>query len=132
MRNIPVVLVQLAYALATDQITFYVDVNVGDPVYSDPQEIDLPCLLGGSVRLSGYPMASVTAEKIVTGMQRGAANTRRRDNADVPLLAHDHSINGDDLHAALTVVAAHRTVGLTPFANLLTDYPDQPQNRWSR
>ncbi len=105
--------VHLVYALATAQIAFHVDVNVGDPVYPDPQEIDLPGLLGGSIRLRGYPMVSVLAEKIVTAMQRGAANTRWRDYADVLILSRDHAVTGDDLHAAVNVRRTGRGAGST-------------------
>ena len=124
--------VHLVYTLATAQLAFHVDVNVGDPVYPAPHDIDVPALLGGSIRLRGYPMVTAMAEKIVTAMQRGAANTRWRDYADVLLLAGDHAVDGSDLHGALTAVAAHRGIALSPLADLLDDYPTIAQNRWER
>ena len=124
--------VHLVYTLATTRLAFHVDVNVGDPVYPAPHDVDLPALLGGSIRLRGYPMVTAMAEKIVTAMQRGAANTRWRDYADVLLLARDHAVDGSDLHGALTAVATHRGIALSPLADLLDGYPDLAQNRWAR
>ena len=43
----------------------------------------LPKLLGGEIRLLGYPMTMVLAEKAVTALQRSTANTRWRDFGDV-------------------------------------------------
>ena len=122
----------LIYLLATAEIPFHVDVNVGDPVYPEPQAVDIPCLLGGSIRLRGYPLVAVMAEKLVTAMQRGVANTSWRDYADVLLLVRDRSVDGDDLHGALTTVAAHRRFALTPLAPLLSDFPGIAQPRWAR
>ena len=64
---------------------FHVDVNVGDPVWPVPGPVEVPRLLGGSVTLLGYPLTMILAEKIVTGVERGTANTRWRDYADVYL-----------------------------------------------
>lgn len=75
-------------------------------------------------------MVTAIAEKIVTAMHRGAVNTRWCDYADVLLLARDHPVDGADLQAALTAVAAHDGVTLTPLSNLLDDYPTIAQNRW--
>lgn len=72
------------------------------------------------------------AEKLVTAMQRGAANTRWRDYADVLLLVREHPVDGDDLHGALTAVAAHRRFALTPLAPLLPDFPGIAPARWAR
>jgi hypothetical protein len=44
----------------------------------------LPRLRGGEpIELRGYPIHMVHAEKIVTAIQRGTANTRWRDFGDV-------------------------------------------------
>jgi len=66
-------------------LRFHVDVNVGDPVWPVPGPVEVPRLLGGSVTLLGYPLTMILAEKIVTGVERGTANTRWRDYADVYL-----------------------------------------------
>ena len=68
--------------LARAVFRFHVDVNVGDPIQPPPVPVDLPRLLGGEpVRLLGYPMAMVLAEKLVTMVERAEANTRWRDFA---------------------------------------------------
>lgn len=81
--------VTLTYGLATMTIRIGVDVNVGDPVYPAPQEVSMPGILGDDIQLRGYPLAAVIAEKAVTGMQRGIANTRWRDWADIWNLSRD-------------------------------------------
>lgn len=124
--------IHLIYLLATAEIPFHVDVNVGDPVYPEPQAVDIPCLLGGSIQLRGYPLVAVMAEKLVTAMQRGLVNTRWRDYADVLLLIREQPVDGDDLYVALTAVAAHRRYAPTPLAPLLPDYPGIAQARWAR
>ena len=48
-----------------------------------PDEVVLPKLLGGEIRLLGYPMTMVLAEKAVTALQRATANTRWRDFGDI-------------------------------------------------
>lgn len=54
--------VTLTGQLAAAQLTFHVDVNVGDPVWPAPQTVTLPRLLDGSIRVVGYPLAMVHAE----------------------------------------------------------------------
>lgn len=55
------------------------DINVGDPIWPEPQEVRLPRLLEGELVIRGYPLEMVLAEKIVTALARGTANTRWRD-----------------------------------------------------
>ncbi len=89
--------VSLTAKLASANVPLYVDVNVGDPISPAPQEISLPRLLGAPVALRGYPTAMVHAEKILTAVSRGTANTRWRDFGDVYSLSGLHSIDGDQL-----------------------------------
>jgi hypothetical protein len=79
--------VTLTAQLATARLTFHVDMSTGDPIWPAPQIITLPRLLHGHIRISGYPLSMVHAEKLVTAVQRGTANTRWRDFADIYLLA---------------------------------------------
>lgn len=67
--------------LATATVRFRIDVNFGDPVTPAPQMINLPTLLpeGAPIRILGYPIETVLAEKIATAITLGAANTRVRD-----------------------------------------------------
>ena len=58
--------VTLRAELSTAQMRFHVDVNVGDPIWPSPAMVQFPRLLGGNIRLLGYPIPMVLAEKIVT------------------------------------------------------------------
>jgi hypothetical protein len=75
--------VTMPCSLDRSRLRFHIDVSVGDPVWPAPGSVELPRLLGGSLRLLGYPLAMVYAEKIATAVQRGQANTRWRDFADI-------------------------------------------------
>jgi hypothetical protein len=123
--------VKLTYAMATMQVRIGVDVNVGDPVYPAPQRITVPGLLTGDVTLRGYPLAALVAEKAVTAMQRGAANTRWRDWADLLTLSTRHAFDSPELAQSLDSVAAHRGAALAPIAALLPEYPAIAQARWA-
>lgn len=109
---------------------FHIDVNVGDPVWPEPQMIEIPRILEGTLRPRGYPLPMVCAEKIVTALARGTANTRWRDFADVYALASRHPLEGALLEGALQRVADFRQVPLSPLAGALTGYADLAQKRW--
>jgi len=49
-------------------VRFHVDVNVGDPIWPEPEQISLPRLIDGAISVRGYPLEMVLAEKIVTGV----------------------------------------------------------------
>ena len=111
--------VKLTYVLATMQLRVGIDINVGDPVYPAPRLTTVPGLLTRDVTVLGYPMAAVVAEKAVTAMQRGVANTRWRDWADILTLARRYSFASNELAQAITSVADHRGAEITPVAALL-------------
>jgi len=117
--------------LAKANIRFHVDVNVGDPVWPAPTNIDMPLLLGGSIELRGYPLEMVHAEKIVTAVQRGIANTRWRDFADIYLLSRRHEIDGARQRRSTVTVAAHRSVTIEPLAEALAGFAEYAQSRWA-
>ncbi|MDQ1246724.1 MAG: hypothetical protein QG597_1092, partial [Actinomycetota bacterium] len=71
------------------------------------------------------------AEKIVTAVERGVANTRWRDFADIYLLSRKHDADGAELVAALTRVAEHRQIRLGSLATLLARLPGPAQSRWA-
>ena len=124
--------VSLGATLATAQLSFHVDVNVGDPIWPAPEVVAVPRLRGGpAIELAGYPLPMVYAEKIVTAIQRGTANTRWRDFGDIWTLSRDHSVAGVDLRRAIVEVARHRKVELVPLADALDGYADLAQARWS-
>jgi hypothetical protein len=80
--------------------------------------------------LTGYPLAMVHAEKIVTAVQRSIASTRWRDFADLYLLSGRHPVAGAELRRAIEEVASYRKVDLAPLAQALLGFPDRTQNRW--
>lgn len=127
--------IHLTFSLATARIHVSVDVNVGDPVFPDPQAVTLDALLPDSppVVLQGYRMVSVLAEKAVTGMQRGVANTRWRDWADMWTLTGKHSFDADELAKACAIVSEHRMAQLSPLSDLTrAGYPTLARQKWSQ
>lgn len=122
--------VSLVAHLATVEIHLHIDVNVGDPMVPEPQVIELPRVLGDPVALRGYPIVMVHAEKIVTAVSRGTANTRWRDFGDVYSLAGRHDVAGGELELATSSVAAHRAVHLLPLSEVLVGFPALAQTRY--
>lgn len=122
--------VSLACSLARADVAFHVDVNVGDPVTPAPQRVAIPKLLGGELHVLGYPLAMVHAEKIVTAIGRGVANTRWRDFGDLYVLSRRHDVVGAELATALAIVAIHRAIELRPLTLVLAGYAELAQNRY--
>ena len=103
--------------LASANLPFHVDVNVGDPIWPAPSTVEVPRLRGGApIVLAGYPIHMVHAEKIVTAIQRGVANTRWRDFGDVWTLSRRHPISASDLAKRSTPsrLTAERNSGRWP------------------
>ncbi|WP_020392293.1 nucleotidyl transferase AbiEii/AbiGii toxin family protein [Kribbella catacumbae] len=118
--------------LASAKLPFHVDVNVGDPIWPAPMTVAVPRLLGGTpIRLSGYPVHMIHAEKIVTAVQRGTANTRWRDFGDVWTLSRRHPIEGTNLQRAIREVAQGRSAVLAPLTEVLDGYAGLAQTRWA-
>lgn len=122
--------VHIEGTLASARIAAHADISFGDPIWPAPEPTDVPRLLGGSVRLLGYPDHMVLAEKIVTAIQRGVANTRWRDFVDIDSITRLRTIAETDLTQALTVVAAHRQATLRPLADVLAGMAEAVQPRW--
>jgi Nucleotidyl transferase AbiEii toxin, Type IV TA system len=123
--------VTMGCTLATARLRFHVDVNVGDPVWPVPGLVEVPRLLGGVIKVVGYPLSMVLAEKIVTALQRGTVNTRWRDFADIYLLTGHQEVDGTELAHSLQVVAEHRSVGSDALAKVLDGYGELGQVRWA-
>ena len=124
--------VTLRARLATAQETFHVDVNVGDPIWPQPETVHVPRLLGGQIDLLGYPIPMVLADKVVTAAQRGTASTRWRDFGDVYLLTGSHAVAARDARAAILTVAAHRGADVRPLRDILDGYAELAQTRYRR
>ncbi len=126
----PGVRVTLGCSLGRADVSFHVDVNVGDPIAPPAQRVAIPRLLGGELHVLGYPLAMVHAEKIVTALGRGVVNTRWRDFGDLYILSRRHDVDGTELATALATVATHRQIALRPLAVVLAGYHDLAQTRY--
>lgn len=126
----PGVRVHLEAALASARIAIHIDINFGDPIWPAPEATQLPRLLGGVVHLLGYPDHMVLAEKIVTALQRGVANTRWRDFVDIESITRHRTIAADDLSHAMVTVADHREERLRPLAVALSGIAATAQPKW--
>lgn len=118
--------------LATAELVFHVDVNVGDPIQPPPDDILVPRILGGEpIPLRGYPIHMVLAEKMVTALQRGTASTRWRDFGDVWTLTRSHGIDGGMLQRSIATVAEHRRATVRPLRGVLDGYGEIGQPKWA-
>jgi predicted nucleotidyltransferase component of viral defense system len=118
--------------LASAKVDFHVDVNVGDPILPPPTIVQIPRLLGGeSLRVSGYSVSMVLAEKVVTAIQRGTANTRWRDFADISTLSRGQTLVAAELLQSIDAVAQHRSVVLRPLAQVLEGFGESGQPGWA-
>jgi hypothetical protein len=80
--------VSVAASLATARMKLKLDISVGDPIAPAPTQVAVPRLLDDApVRMLGFPLPMVLAEKAVTAVERGQANTRWRDFCDLLLLS---------------------------------------------
>ncbi len=117
--------------LSTGVIQFHVDVNVGDPLWPPPDAVDVPRVLGGRpIRVRGYRVELVLAEKIVTALRRGTANTRWRDFVDIVSLAR-RDVDETALVESIRRVAIYRQAPIQPLREVLTGYDRVAQARWS-
>ena len=122
--------ITLGGTLSRAVIRLHVDVNIGDSIWPEPQQVRLPRLLAGELIVRGYPLEMVLAEKIVTAIARGTANTRWRDFVDIYTLVRRHNIDSKSLRQSLLRVAKFRDVALTSLQHVLADYAGIAQQRW--
>ncbi|MDR1213504.1 MAG: nucleotidyl transferase AbiEii/AbiGii toxin family protein [Propionibacteriaceae bacterium] len=116
--------------LASARMTLHADVNFGDPIWPAPAMTELPRLLGDTVSLLAYPDHMVLAEKIVTALERGIANTRWRDFVDIDHISSRRILKGDDVEQSFKTVAEHRRVELQPLARVLDGMAKIAQPKW--
>jgi len=122
--------VSMPTKLATARVAVHVDVNVGDPIWPAPGIVTVPRVSGEQLRLLGYAVEMVLAEKTSTAVDRGQTNTRWRDLADIWALTHQHAVDGGSAAEALSLVATHRGVRLQPLQGLLAGWSDSAQPKW--
>lgn len=116
--------VTMVAQLATAQIKLSLDINFGDPVTPEPLQIELPALRLGKepIRLLGYPLETVLAEKLSTAMDLGLANTRVRDYVDVYLLTGANAVRCGELRVALEATTAFRNTQLRALTDFMERY----------
>lgn len=90
----PGVRMTVACTMARADVSFHVDVSVGDPIDPAPQRVAVPKMLEGELHDLGCPLTMVPAEKIVIAVGRGVANTRWRDFGDPHVLFRRHDVVG--------------------------------------
>jgi len=96
-----------------------------------PARTAFPALLGDErIDVLAYPRSMVVAEKLVTALQRGRANTRWRDFADLFALVAG-ALPEAEVIEALRAVASHRGVSLKPLAEVLAGMPNEAQRQWA-
>jgi predicted nucleotidyltransferase component of viral defense system len=122
--------VTLGGTLSRAVIRFHVDVNVGDPIWPEPQQISVPRLIDGVIVVRGYPLEMVLAEKIVTALERGTANTRWRDFVDIYVLTGRFAIKAQALKSSMQRVAQFRNAELALLRTALNGYAAIAQTRW--
>lgn len=115
--------VTLHAAVATARVKVQLDVNFGDPVTPAPQLITYPTLRASHppIRVLGYPLVTVIAEKLCTAIDLGDASTRVRDSADLWILSRRHDFAAEDVRDALTATAQHRGIALQSLSEVLHD-----------
>jgi hypothetical protein len=123
--------ISLPATLASARVSFHVDINVGDPIEPAPETTSVPRILGGTIEVLGYSVEMVIAEKLVTAVQRGTANTRWRDFVDLHRIVGSRPLAGAQLVASTRLVADYRQATLAPLSVVLDGYGAVAQPRWS-
>jgi predicted nucleotidyltransferase component of viral defense system len=117
--------------LASATIRFHIDINIGDPIWPEPRPVEIPRLLEPStITVAAYPPELILAEKIVTAIQRGTANTRWRDFVDIASLAQT-DVDAETLVEAIERVANHRRTEIEPLAETLDGYAQAAQPKYA-
>jgi Nucleotidyl transferase AbiEii toxin, Type IV TA system len=126
--------VRLVATLGRARLPVGIDVNFGDPIWPAPAEITVPRLVEigqEPVHILGYPLPMVIAEKTVTALQRGEANTRWRDFGDLLTISGSHEMSAGELRAALEAVATYRRATLRPLRPVLSSMPEAAGAKWA-
>ena len=125
--------VKLEGSLDRSRLRIGIDMNIGDPIWPPPQTVSIPRLLDQHqppINLLGYPLTMVIAEKATTFIERGIANTRWRDFADLYQIIHRHEIDGTECLASLMEVSRFRGVPVTPVRSLLRAVGEKGASKW--
>lgn len=76
------------------------------------------------VRILGYPVETVLAEKVATAITLGPANTRVRDYADIYTLTGHYVIEHRTARKALLATAAFRGTPVQPLSDAIKNLVD--------
>ena len=115
-----------------------IDITTGDKITPEPIEYTLPCLFDAekAIKLLGYNIETILAEKVETILVRGELNTRPRDFYDVYILTASKAYNKADFLKALQATASHRgsVDKLTDRTAILSGIKSSVplQNQWKR
>ena len=103
----------------------------GDPIKPEPVSAALPLLLGGGIEVLAYPVTMLLAEKIVTILDRGTANTRWRDFLDILSISQELAVDDNDLMLSIETVSTYRSVELKQISIVLDGIERISQAKWS-
>lgn len=110
-------------SLSTAVVKFRMDVNFGDPITPAPQRLVLPSLRPSlpTIKVLGYPIETVLAEKVATAIELGPANTRVRDYADIYTLTGRQQIGYSPAREALLATAGFRGTRVVPLSSTVNN-----------
>jgi hypothetical protein len=119
--------VAMGALLAGARVKLRLDISTGDPVVPAPDLISYPTLRSQDrdLRILGYPLPMVLAEKLCTAVSLGAGNSRVRDYADIWTLTGLRDIEAADIAAAVNATAGHRRTSLRPLSSTISDLVEQ-------
>lgn len=115
-----------------------IDVSTGDVITPEPIEYNIQGIFedGKNIKVWGYNVETILAEKLETILSRGVANTRPRDYYDVYVLQRKKHINVKKLHAALEATVEHRNSlkSLEKINSVLVEIKDNAflRQQWDR
>lgn len=125
--------ISMSCRISTASVKLKLDINFGDPVTPAPQLLDLPSQRPGtaSVRVLGYPIETVLAEKTSTAIALREANTRVRDYADLYTLTGKQAVSYESVRSALDATTRHRGVQVQPLSEVIGDLVALRQQAYS-
>lgn len=122
--------VRIPCALHAARLVAQADLSFGDPLTGHRRRV--PSMLADDFEMLAYSLESVLAEKLVTMLARGDANTRDRDFGDVWLIGQRFEIDADMLIDDIQRTAEHRGLRLHPLADALFELGDIRDASWQR
>lgn len=95
--------------LGTVQLAMQIDIGLGDAVEPPPIWLAYPQLLGdGFLRIRGYALETIVAEKFHAIVARDMANSRMKDFYDIWMIGREHPLEDESLAAAISATFKRR------------------------